>query len=259
MKRIIVAISSMIAITAAQNSSAVVVDTLYFTAAPTVIVWSGVAGVPTANDFILLTNGANNAGVDLIAGADVTPVVTGSLTAPVAPAATDYTQYGNVVTPVAGGAYVDEGNGFLDGGDTYTAFTMDATTDVTFNNTLNRSFYVASNTAFDIFAGALLTSGTAPLSSIDYLLTETVSGTDVGIAYGGNAQTAGIAVAAANLGAIGAGPTQVFDGTQKTAASVGTITTQSVRINNAYTFDYDLSYGSGQSVVTVTYTIYQTP
>jgi hypothetical protein len=50
--------------------------------------------------------------------------------------------------------------------------------------------------------------------------------------------------------------TKVFDGGQRTAASVGAISDQSVLFLNDYAMDYDLSLGAGDLTAEVHYTIF---
>lgn len=251
-----------------------VIDRPFFQVLGVVVVWGGdTAGQdatanPVVSDFVLLTTGTGNAGADLI-GADGYSIVTGSLD-PISDA---------TGTPASGGAFTDNGTtGVLDASDTLTAFGIDQTTDVDgLSGSYESSFYVASNAAFDINADATLlqnTDGfsTMGLDNIGFTMSADVDDTDglSGLSYGTAAQlptaSGGFqSVTVADLGDITAS-TKVFAVDQKTAASVGSIADQSIRINSVYQLDsdtvtagvqgYDLSMGVGTLEAEVTYTVY---
>lgn len=269
----------------AGSAYASVIDRPFFKVLGVVVVWGGTdfdentGTAPVVSDFVLLTNGSGNAGADIIAG-DAYAVVTGSLT-PISDGSTDPSGNGVAIDPVtgeiSGGAFTDGGSvGVLDSADSLAAFGIDASTDVGSGmaNTHRSSFYVASNTAFDIFAQATAAvatgdfSGSVDENNITFELGVEVSG-DEGLAYGANAQNPGTAVARTdtfnNLGDLAAA-TKVFDGTQRTAANRGALASQSVKFNATYNLDadpttlayepYDLSMGSGTVYSDVTYTVY---
>ena len=174
-----------------------------------------------------------------------------------------------IVSPTSGGVLTDAGSiGYLDATDSLTAFGLQASTDVQLTAAVAHSFYVASNAAFDIYAqaGAIaLTGGLSyTLNSISRTMTIAVSGTDAtganSVTFGADAQNpttgGGGIINNGTLNTISA-VTKVFDGGQKTARQTGTITTQSVRFDNAYSLPtYDLSDGAGTATADVTYTIY---
>jgi hypothetical protein len=156
----------------------------------------------------------------------------------------------------------------LDAADTYTAFGLGATTALGFaTGPQAHSFYVASNTAFDIFAqtGAATYTGsftavTVPLTAITWSMAISTSGTDGAVVWGGaSAQdptTGGTGVIApSNLNAFTAS-TKVFDGGRRTAAAAGAILAQSVRFTAQYGLAYNLSMGTGSVSVPVTYTVF---
>lgn len=297
LRQLAVAVSTAAAMMAMPNAQAVVVDVVSFTADPIVIVWgaNNAGNTPWAEDLVLLTAGAainvgssGGSGTDLIGlGADDQyPVLTGTLN-PV-PAAGTATPYDNIISPVTGGtgAYIDTGSdGILSVDDTYTAFDLDANTDISFNEVISHSFYVASNCPFDIVATAAQTANTlnasADLTSVKYgmYLTGDGANTDGAITYGSKsrypnnaavngptdgvtypvdtAQT-GIARLAGTLDNLAAATT-VLDGNQSTADpldGVGTIVEHSVRVTNEYAMDYDLSMETGTYTATVRYYIY---
>jgi len=270
----------------ASTAYASVIDRPFFQVLGVVVVWGGTdfdenGGVaPVVSDFVLLTPASGTVGADLIAG-DVYSVVTGTLD-PISDSGTaaDGTAVFDPVTgETSGGVFTDNGTaGVLDAADTLTAFGIDATTDISGGlvGTHNSSFYVASNAAFDIFAqssnvvatGDFLADGVND-TNIAYAMSVNVAGDD-GLAYGGNAQdpsTGGMGVVAA-IDSLDDMSTQikVFDGGQRTAASVGALAAQSVRFDSVYTLDadtgtagiqgYDLSMGVGTLQADVTYTIF---
>ena len=267
LKRLAIAAGVATAI-AAPATQASIIDNPFFRVLGVVIVWGADSGgsAPIASDFVLMTTGSGNAGADIIAG-DVHAVVTGSLN-PI-PTITADGSLMNITNATSGGVFTDNApTGVLDAADALTAFGLDATTDVGITNTVTHSFYVASNTAFDIQATTALDAastgdiGGLGLAGIGYDLVVTPSGTDGGLAFGGNAQdpsTGGTGpVSGTDLAAING--TFVFDGGQRTAASTGAIAAQSVRFDATYTLGgatgYDLSQGTGLLSADVTYTIF---
>ena len=260
------------------QSNAAVQDTAFFRALPMVIVWGADAaaeGTPTANpvasDFVLLGGTSGTVGSDIIAG-NVFPVITGTLTpAPQNPVTTT----GSLVSinnpaalPAGGGVLTDNAAvGILNAADSMTKFGIQATTSVGFSaNALRRSFYVASNAGFDIFAqtGAVSTSGdftTLNASNVNWSMAITVAGTDGGLAFGGNAQdptTGGTGILAPTTLNTFNTATKVYDGGRKTAATAGNLAAQSVRFDVTYGLvgGYNIALGTGSIAVPVTYTIY---
>ncbi|MEP3891833.1 MAG: hypothetical protein ABJN69_15365 [Hellea sp.] len=271
----------------ASTAYASVIDRPFFQVLGVVVVWGGTdydenAGTaPVVSDFVLLTPASGSAGADLIAG-DVYSVVTGSLD-PISDSGTavDGTAVFDPVTgETSGGVFADNGTaGVLDAADTLTAFGIDASTDISGGlvGSHNSSFYVASNAAFDIFAqssnvvatGDFLTDGLDD-ENISFAMSIDVAGDD-GLAYGGAAQdptggATGVIATVDSLDDMAGGDTKVFDGGQRTAASVGNLAAQSVRFDSVYTLDsdtgtagvqgYDLSMGVGTLQADVTYTVY---
>jgi len=267
------------AIVTASTAYASIIDRPFFQVLGVVVVWGadsidGTDNAPVVSDFVLLTNASGSAGADIIA-ADGAAVLTGTLDAIVTGVNNDGSVAAtNPVTgATSGGVFTDNGTaGVLDAADTLTAFGIDATTDVTGGMVKehNSSFYVASNAAFDIFAsssaftatGDFLTDGNLNMSNITFAMALNVAGDD-GLAYGGNAQNPGTFPGTVlDLDDMNGVDTKVFDGTQRTAATRGSLASQSVRFDNTYTLDdgtglgYDLSMGSGTVQADVTYTIY---
>ncbi len=287
-------VGGMTASLMAGTAYASVIDRPFFQVLGVVVVWgadgnAAGATAPVVSDFVLLTTGSNNAGADLIGGTaqDTFTVMTGSLS----PILSGEAASGSVVDPVtgrtSGAAGVTEGtgagsvSGVLDASDSLSAFGIDNATDVDgLINQHTSSFYVASNAAFDIYAKAenLVGTGdfdpTAADSTIGYddisLAMAVQSGTattDGSITWGANSQNPGTFVNGVETATgegldsmTGANGLKVFDGTQRTAASVGSLAQQSVRFDNTYTFGdgtgYDLSMGAGSLTADVTYTIF---
>ncbi|MEL6859977.1 MAG: hypothetical protein AAFO74_16440, partial [Pseudomonadota bacterium] len=128
--------------------------------------------------------------------------------------------------------------------------------------TYESSFYVASNTAFAIDGVATETSqsGDFEMTDIGYSMDVTVSGTDGALSFGGNAQNPGGSFGSFTDLSDVDGSTPVFVGTDRTAASAGSIVGQSVRFDATYTLGaggaYDLSQGAGEIKADVVYTVY---
>ena len=283
----------------ASTAYASVIDRPFFQVLGVVVVW-GADGFddesgdqsPIVSDFIVGLGAAG--GTDLIDG-DVHTVLTGSLT-PIGATAGDIdaATFDPVTGAVSGGSFTDDGTdtGVLDVSDSLSAFTINSETDVdgVGNTTHESSFYVASNTNFEIRAtrtAAAVTGGLvgvdgegdiAPLDTrnITWDMSITTDGDD-GLVFGDEAQDpTGTGAGVANLDSLNdiieADPdapesaTTVFVGGQRTAASPGSLTEQSVRFDLSYELDtdlttegnqgFDLSTGVGTISSDVTYTIF---
>jgi hypothetical protein len=261
---------------AAPVSQASIIDHPFFRVLGVVIVWGTDTATGTkaiASDFVLMTGASNSAGTDLIA-ANGRAVITGSLSG--APASEAAGSMMSIKDPTSGGVLTDNGtSGYLDAADVMTAFELDNNTDVDLSTSqVQHSFYVASNTAFDIQAVASNFNvtgdfGIGPtaltLADIGYSLAVNAAGaTDGAITWGAAAQdpsTGGTGVIAAIDSLDDISTSQyVFDGGQKTASTTGTIASQSVRFDATYTLGaaagYDLSMGAGVIEADVTYTVF---
>ncbi|MEP6341873.1 MAG: hypothetical protein ABJ275_01040 [Maricaulaceae bacterium] len=279
----------------ASTAYASVIDRPFFQVLGVVVVW-GADGfddgtgdqAPIVSDFVVGLGAAG--GTDLIDG-DVHTVLTGSLT-PIGAAAGDIdaATFDPVTGAVSGGSFTDDGNtsGALDVSDSLSAFEIDGDTDVDGVGDISHesSFYVASNTNFEIRASRTAANVTGGLTGVNaagdvtgldtthitWEMDITTSGND-GLAFGDEAQDptgTGTGVATlASLNAISdnaAAPTTVFVGSQRTAADPGTLTQQSVRFDVSYELDtdlstagnqgFDLSSGVGTISSDVTYTIF---
>jgi hypothetical protein len=245
------------------SANADVIDNVRFKVLPLAVVWSApsVGGTgPFLHDFVVDFTAGAGGGTDLMAG-DGFAVVTGGLIGVPALSATEGSIFfaddgsGSAVSTFTDTATL----GFLNAADTYTSWTLDGDDDITLKDAQTHSFYIASNAAFDINAGAVKNgAGSLALGDVDYSLAVTVTGND-GLAFGSLAQdpsTGGTQPAVADLSVIGAGPTKVFDGGRRTAASAGKIAQHSVRFDATYNLDgYDLSDGTPDGDFTVTYTV----
>ncbi len=269
----------------ASTAYASVIDRPFFQVLGVVVVWGAddaASAAPVVSDFVLLTPASGSAGADLIAG-NVSTVITGSLT-PVAGGSTAAT---STIDPITGetstATYADAagaGAGLLDATDTLSAFGIDGNTDVqALTASHTSSFFVASNAAFDIYAvaGNLTKTGDfsadADIGLEDITLSMSLqagAAQTVGtLNYGANSQVPGTFDNGLDVGetldnlttaVAGANGLKVFDGTQRTAATPGSLADQSVRFDNVYDFGgpngYDLSMGSGTISADVTYTIF---
>ncbi len=251
-------------------AQAAVVDNPHFRVLGVVIVWGADAtgNAPVVSDFIIDTaTGAGDA--DLIAG-NVHTVITGTLT-PTPDSLAGASPF--MLTGISLGASFNtdtSGDGVLNASDSFTRFTIDAASDISAAGTaFNSSFYVASNTPFAIDASASTVAANTTnftLADIGYSLAVTQSGTNGGLAFGANAQfphtggaTGGVVASVNDLGDM-ASPVNVFTGNRRTAATPGTIASQSVRFDAQYRLGgaagYDLSMGAGEIEANVVYTVY---
>ncbi len=244
-KKVLLAGAAMLAATAAPVNASIV-DNPHFKVLGLVIVW-GDGNI--ASDFIVDTDNTGTAAdADLIAG-DVTPVITGSLgTAPGASEGALLALSGQA----SGGVLTDGGTtGVLDAADAFTAFEVDADTDIGFTGAYTSRWFAASNTAFNVVAD--VTEATiAEMASIDYDLSVSVP----------TSATAATAVDTNDIKVADADTlndiddTDVFVGSAKTANSAGSILQQAWQFDNTYTLDYDLSDGVIDVAPTVTFTVY---
>lgn len=249
--------ASTLAITAPANAS--IIDRPHFKVLGVVIVWAADetnGNTPIATDFVIDDN-APAGDSDLILQNGRT-VVTGSLTATADASST--AGLGSVLDIDNAGGNIVSVN--TDSPSTFSAFDVTGASLTSDAMTYESSFYVASNTAFAIDGVATPTaqSGDFELDDIGYSMDVTVTDTDSGLTFGGNAQNPGGSFTSfADLSEVD-GSSPVFVGAQRTAASTGTIVGQSVRFDATYTLGaggvYDLSQGAGEIKADVVYTVY---
>ncbi len=254
--------------TVATNANASIIDRPHFKVLGVVVVWAADesnGNTPIATDFVINTNTGGTASndVDLIGGtaADGRTVVTGSLTPTKDGSST--AALGDILTIDDDG---NSANGVTQSVDTasLTSFGAFDVTGETIGGDLthNSSFFVASNTTFNIDgnATALTETGDFSLADITFSMSVDPTGTvaDAGIAHGSAAQDPlGSFPTFANLSAVNGA--DVYQGGQRTAANPGSITAQSVRFDATYglgTSGYDLSMGAGEVEARVVYTVY---
>lgn len=221
-------------------------DRLGFNIPGLVIVWAAddAGGTPKVLDFVLDTASGTGADTDLIAD-DAFTVVTGTLTPAFGSSDSDDVPsrvFEIYNSPDGNGSTDSNGNGVSDAGDQFGAFALSNRTNVGLRDSVaTTSFYVASNTSFNIDAQAIRVVGRNDwvLGKIFWDMTVTVQGDD-GLAFGSRAQfphsdgeDGGVA-AVANLLEMKNRQT-VFMGNQPTAQDRGTIAQQSVRFDVVYT------------------------
>jgi hypothetical protein len=263
------------------QASASVIDRPFFRANAVVIIFSGGDFIenngeaPLVHDFVLLDNVTSGTeGNDLIAQNGV-PV-----NFPFDPIS-DGTSGGwpfQITNQTFGGQY-DNNPSFqmLDANDSYTAFGIDNSTDIDLLGTQVRFawFFVASNTAFDLYAQAsnLVTNG--DFSSLGYdnigyqLLEFSPASPSIGqrsqlASVGGNGIIIGNNANGFTLDDISGGQTKVYDGGRKTARIPGSIAQQATGFASVYRLrgspitgnNYDFSLGTGILSADVTYTVF---
>ena len=263
------------------QAEASVIDRPFFRANALVIIFSGGdfiennGAAPLAHDFVLLDGvSSGSAGNDLIAQ-DGVPV-----NFPFDPIS-DGTSGGwpfQITGQTSGGAY-DNNPSFqmLDANDSYTAFGIDNGTDIDLLGTQVRFawFFVASNTAFDIYAEAsnLVTSGDFTglgFDNIGYQLVErSPASSSIGqrsqlASVGGGGIVIGNNAFGFTLDDISGGQTKVYDGGRRTARIPGSIAQQATGFASVYRLrgspitgnNYDFSMGTGILSADVTYTVF---
>jgi len=263
------------------QARAATIDKPFFRANALVIIFSGGDFVenngeaPLVHDFVLLDNVASGtAGNDLIAQ-DGVPV-----NFPFDPIS-DGTTAGwpfQITGQTFGGTY-DNNPSFqvLDANDSYTAFGIDNSTDVDLLGTQVRFawFFVASNTAFDIYAESsnLVTSGdfsALNLNNIGYQLLEfSPASASIGqnsqlASVGGSGIIVGNNATGFTLDDLSSGQTKVYDGGRRTARIPGSIAQQATGFASVYRLrgspitgaNYDFSLGTGILSADVTYTVF---
>ncbi|MEN0077909.1 MAG: hypothetical protein AAF753_02245 [Pseudomonadota bacterium] len=240
-------------------AQASILDNPHFRVLGLVIVWSGDAsGDPIVSDFVI---GTGSGGDDLIA-ADGRAVVTGQLQQ--TPTSLAGASTFDVTSPGSAPNFQDNGTaGVLDAADTFDAFTLTPSTDVSAPGAeLKSSFFVASNTPFNILADADVNTATGDftLASVGFAMSHTND--DPAQTNFGDDANASVGANEAGFDDLGDFETEatIFTGTVRTADTPGTIMDQSVRFDVTYTLGgaagYDLSMGAGEIDADVTYTVF---
>ena len=168
----------------------------------------------------------------------------------------------------------------LDENDSYAAFGLEETTDVDLLGGGNRAsrFFVASNTAFDVYGQADNFAATGDFVGLDYenirfRFRYQVRGGGGANRWGQSAQDPAVGGSGVVLGQNGTlftladldgTPVKVFDGGRKTARARGSIMQQAIGFQARYNLrganitgnNYDFSMGVGSVSAEITYTIY---
>ena len=234
-------------------ANASVIDNPIFQVLGAVVVWGSDGGTGLqVNDFII--NDGTSGGSDLI-GSDVLPLVTGTLT--------QYNPSPNGITINGETAGDLDGNGSIDASEMLTEFLPSVTLPNNPSNSQSSSFYVASNTAFNI--SAIATGDPSNLAAIQRAMTVTTDSSGSAVAFGTEAQipddgtpTFGIQNDGLLTAISGASGTPVYIGNRQTALNPGSIAEQSVQFTNTYTVDpgaFGLDQGPQTVSATITYTV----
>jgi hypothetical protein len=286
MKRFkIMAMAAALAALCFTPASADIYDDVLIQVGGQVYVWGAddtYANAPQVRDVFLVDPASpGTQATDLNPGLEGTPLITGTLN-PITDPTTVTADMGLMMSVIsspsgAGPFFTDtDSDGYLSIVDSFTPFLIDDTTDVILAAaTMSHSFYVASNCVFDIYAWSNLMANTGTfgstltLADISYAIavdggSGSITDGVTTINWGANSQDPSGGGGAVNPGAFtdlddfSAGFAKVMDGGQLTAASDGTIATQSAQITNTYGLStaYDLSMGTGQIWAQVIYTIY---
>ncbi len=235
------------------------------------------AGVaPVASDFLLLNSASGTAANDIIAADGF---VMNSQAGWIA--GHDFSGGStrlDLQNQTSGGAFSNSGDpDYLEASDSYTAFGLDDTTDITTKRHRRLSrFLVVSNAPFDVYAHADNLVKTGDFAALDYeniginVRLNVKGGSGAG-RWGDMAQNpriggSGLDTSINDLGDISAIPTKVFDGGRRTAKLRGTLLEQAVSFNVRYALSpdpdssnvnaYDFSMGTGTIGADVTFTVY---
>jgi hypothetical protein len=183
--------------------------------------------------------------------------------------------------PTSGGVFNSSApHQTLDSDDSYTAFGLDDDTDIDLLGGGGRAarFFVASNTAFDLYAQADNFQATGDFSTMDfenirYRFRYQVSGGNGVNRWGQAAQDPAVGGSGVVIGQNGSlftlddldgTPVKVFDGGRRTARVPGSIMQQAVGFQSRYNLrgaaingnNYDFSMGTGLVSAEITYTVY---
>lgn len=166
----------------------------------------------------------------------------------------------------------DDGDGFLDAGDSFGAFTLNPNTDIRLDGpgrSYSHSFFISSrNTRFSLRALASITNATGDFSNTiqlgDIKLTPSfsASGNDGGFQFGSRANTSNIQIVSGvdDLGDLTGVPTQIMNFGRQSGIRQrnGDIDEQTIRLDFLYEMpEYDLSMGTGSLNVDVAFDFYR--
>ena len=167
----------------------------------------------------------------------------------------------------------DDGDGYLDAGDTMSAFTLNPATSVRLDGPGRRyshSFFISSrNTRFSIRARAQIANATGDfrntvqLGDIKLTPSLTTRGNDEGFDFGARANAGNVMIVSGvdDLGDLsGTAPTQIMEFNRQPGIRVGNgdIDEQTVRLDLLYEMpEYDFSLGTGSLDVDVVFDFYR--
>ena len=171
-------------------------------------------------------------------------------------------------------AFLDDGDGYLDAGDSLSAFTLSPTTDVLLaenGRNYSHSFFISSrNTRFSLRALASIAQSTGDfantldLEDIQLSTSFRHQGSDGGLSFGDRANIAGITSDPGidNLNDLSGVPATLFNFSQFDGIrqSEGDLNDQTIRLDFLYEVpEYDLSMGVGSLNVDVVFDFYREP
>lgn len=169
---------------------------------------------------------------------------------------------------------LDDGDGFLDAADGFSAFTLNPNTDIALAGSgrqYSHSFFISSrNTRFSLRALASITNATGDFANTiqlgDIKLTPSFDerGNDGGFEYGARANTSNIQIVSGvdDLGDLTGVPTQImnFGRRQGLRQRNGDIDEQTIRLDFLYEMPaYDMSMGVGSLNIDVAFDFYREP
>lgn len=169
---------------------------------------------------------------------------------------------------------LDDGDGFLDAGDSFSAFTLNPNTDIALagpGRQYSHSFFISSrNTRFSLRALASITNATGDFANTiqlgDIKLTPSFDarGDDGGFEYGARANTSNIQIVSGvdDLGDLSGAPVQIMNFGRNSGIRQrnGDIDEQTIRLDFLYEMpEYDMSMGVGSLNVDVVFDFYREP
>ena len=243
-------------------SNAGISDRTNFNVPPIVILWAAnddTGEVPIVTDFIIQASNGLNTDLINVDGRTVA-TVTGALipTTDAAFVSNSIANFRVTGSPTTSVIPID-----TEELTSFNAFELNNGTSILHTNGLFHSsdFFIASNTPFNITTSVdeVQTSGGLSLDDILFYYFVDTNGANAPIPYGASAKDpGGIQVQLQPLGDIDG--VDIWQSATSTAASIGSIADQSVRIQLNYELaqgqNIDLSYGSGTVIADVTYTAY---
>jgi len=170
--------------------------------------------------------------------------------------------------------YIDDGDGFLDAGDSLSAFSLNSNTDLRLEGSgrqYSHSFFITSlNTRFSLRALAAIDNAsgdfaeTVQLGDIKLTPSFVANGNDEGFQFGRNANASNVQIVSGvdNLGDLTGQPTQImnfgrFAGIRQRNAAIDE---QTIRLDFLYELpEYDLSMGVGSMNVDVEFNFFREP